>query len=77
MQRRLDFLCAAYHWYEDGIIEGEPFGRMLLAVTVAGRDRWWVLQRGLDLAVEIFGIAGIKRPPYPTWDRLETEKARR
>jgi hypothetical protein len=74
MQRRLDTWCHAYWWFSDGRVEGEPFQRLDLVVTVAGRDRWWCLQRGLDLASDVYAVAGIKRPPFPTW---ETEKARR
>jgi len=74
MQRRLDYLCQAYWWFDDGIIEGEPFGRLLLGVTVSARDQWWCLQRATDLATEIFAIAGVRRPPYPVWDRVESPR---
>lgn len=67
MQRRMDFWCHAYPWFEDGRVEGEPFGAMELCLTIAGNDRWRCLRRGGVVADDVFAVAGIRNAPAPTF----------
>jgi hypothetical protein len=70
MQRRLDTWCHSFWWFDDGVIEGEPFGRLQLTVIVSAQDQWCCMERGAELAKDVFAVAGIRRPPRGVVERF-------
>ena len=76
MEATLQTQCTAYHWYSDWRLEGEPFGRLSISITVAARDQWWALKRACDVAWKVFRVGGV-RPPYPTWEKLAWDAHRK
>lgn len=72
MRHTMRIIQESAWWYEDGVIEGEPYGRMSLSFTVAARDQWWSHRRAMVMAEAVFHAAGVamKAVPVPTWEKL-------
>lgn len=60
--------CEIYWWFTDPEIQGEPFGRLIWFITVAGRDQWWTHRRAMKLADQVCWRIG--DVPTPTWETL-------
>jgi len=60
-------------WYQDAEVQGEPFQRLVIGVTVSGRDRWWCHHRAMKLIIDCYYAMGLSERdvPEPTWEPLE------
>jgi hypothetical protein len=72
VQRILDRACSLYWWYQDPVVEGRPFNRLLFSFTVSGRDQWWVHHRAQMLAQDCYYAMGMTElaVPQPVWESL-------
>lgn len=64
--------CDRYWWYCAPAVEGEAFRRLIVSITVSGRDQWWCHQRAMNLASAVYMSMSLspKLVPTPTWEVL-------
>jgi len=74
----LQHACETHWWFNEPIVEGEPFQRLSFSFTASGRDQWAVHQRALGLAVDCYRAIriGPSRVPAPMWEALEPHSNR-
>lgn len=70
--RVLEAAVLQHHWYQDPVVDGQPFGRLGFSFTVTGRDRWWAHHRAMKLAVDCYYAMGLNETlvPEPDWEAL-------
>jgi hypothetical protein len=70
--RILGTACERHWWYQEPVVEGLPFGRLVFSFTVSGRDRWWVHRRAMILARDCYYALGQteRDVPEPDWESL-------
>jgi len=73
IRKNLQHACERFWWYNEPEVQGQPYGRMVLAFTVSGRDQWWCHKRAMKLATDVYYAAGLteKDIPEPMWESLE------
>jgi hypothetical protein len=64
--------CEGRWWYNEPIVEGQPFNRLAFSVTVSGRDQWFVHKRAMALARDGMFVIGLRERdvPEPIWEPL-------
>ena len=65
--------CETSWWYNEPVVEGQPFDRLSFAFTVSARDQWWAHRRAMRLAEACYRslMLGPKSIPEPMWEVLE------
>lgn len=78
LQEFLRHVCESRWWFNEPIIEGEPFDRLAFSYTVSGRDQWFVHKRAIALAVDCMYVLGRRERdvPEPIWETLEPDTRR-
>lgn len=71
--RVLQHACEVFWWFNEPIVEGEPFNRLSFSFTASGRDQWAVHQRATKLAVDCYRAIKLSphQVPTPMWETLE------
>ena len=64
--------CDRDWWFTLPVVAGESEGTLVFSFTVAGRDKWWVHHRAMELAIDCFYTVGLNEAsvPMPTWEPL-------
>ena len=72
IRRTLQHACERHWWFNEGEVQGEPYGRLIIAFTVSARDQWWAHKRAMKLAIDCYYAAGMseKDVPQPMWESL-------
>ena len=65
--------CETSWWFNEPVVEGQPFDRLSFAFTVSARDQWWAHKRAMNLATQCYRALGMweKDVPVPMWEALE------
>lgn len=69
----LQHACEVNWWFNEPVVEGQPFKRLSFSFTVSGRDQWAAHRRAIGLAVQCYRAVrmGAKQVPAPMWEPLE------
>lgn len=69
---RLQRACDREWWFTLPVVGGQAEGSLDFSFTVAGRDKWWVHHRAMQLAVDCFYMVGLNESsvPVPEWEKL-------
>lgn len=69
---QLQKACDQHWWFTFPTVSGEEVGGLVFGFTVAGRDKWWVHHRAMELAVDCFYTVGLNESsvPFPEWEKL-------
>lgn len=73
VKEKLEQACERHWWFDDPVVEGEPFGVLSFEFTASARDQWWCHSRAMKLAVDCFYVLGFDEQtvPVPVWETLE------
>ena len=68
----LDRWCERKWWYQEPEVEGAPFNRLVITLTVTGRDQWWCHRRAMWLVLKCYRSIHLKLQdvPEPDWETL-------
>lgn len=69
----LERWCERRWWYNEPEVEGFPFDRLVLSVTVSARDQWWCHRRAIFIAMKCWRAIHLRSQdlPVPLWEPLE------
>jgi hypothetical protein len=64
--------CERRWWYNEPVVQGQPFGRLAFAFTVTGEDAWQAHKRAMGVACAIYRRLGLaaRDVPVPVWETL-------
>lgn len=71
--------CEKRWWFNEPQLEGVPFNRLSLSITVSARDQWFCHRRAMRLIEDVYTFH-LRMPaskiPEPFWETLEPEGGR-
>ena len=75
---RLRDACERNWWFNEPLVQGQPFGRLTFEFTASGRDQWWCHVRAMNLAKLCYRAIGMadRDVPEPLWEPLERDGGR-